>query len=361
MPSVRGRARVRVVTVLAVAAAGSGALAGFGLGVLGLAAPELEPWAAAGVVVAALVFDVLGVRPFAVRRQVPRTWTRVFGASAAALLYGARLGVGPLTLLNTWLWWAAAVLGATAGVWWSALVGVGFGIVRVGVMVAAVHGREADMPGRMAFVRGREPGLRRATLLVGAVAAVALLAGCTDAPEERGAAVSSTSTTTSTTAVSPALVPDELVPGYARVPDDARPGLGPLDLDAAARVEADTSAERSVLATRRFRGGLARAWRSPEGDELYTAVYEFADDAGAAAYLQDGLVTLEGRAAEVYPVEGLPGATGFSQAERRAAGAVTSHGVVFARGPRFHLVVVASARPGTTPTLAADAARRLSG
>lgn len=341
-----------------MSAAGSGALAAFGLGVLGLAAPRLGLWGAAGIVAAALVLDHVGVRPLAVRRQVPRTWARAFPPSLAALLYGARLGVGPLTLLHTWLWWAAAVLGASAGVGWSVLVGVGFGITRVLVMVAAARGGEADMPGRMARVRRRERGVQRATLLVGTVAVAAvLLAGCTDGEAER-AASSSTSTTTSTTTLAPDLLPDEIVPGYARLPDDARPGLGPLDLGAAARVEVDTPAERSVLATRRFRAGLARAWRAADGDEVYAAVYEFADDEGAAAYLQDGLVTLEGRAAELYPVEGLAGATGFSQAERRATGAVTSHGVVFARADRFYLVVVASARPGTTPALAADAARR---
>ncbi|HEX2040150.1 MAG TPA: hypothetical protein VHF47_10510, partial [Acidimicrobiales bacterium] len=122
--------------------------------------------------------------------------------------------------------------------------------------------------------------------------------------------------------------------------------------------EADTAAERSLLATRRFRGGVARAWRHPDGDELYAAVYEFADEAGAAAYLRDGLVTLEGRAAQLYPVEALPGATGFSQAERRAAGAVTAHGVVLTRANRFWLVVAASARPGSTPAPVADAARQ---
>src|SRR5688500_7743583 len=353
--------------MLTAAAAGSGALAGFGLAVLGLVLPtgRVGPWVVAAAVLVAVALDAVGPRPLAVRRQVPRTWARAFPPATAAFLYGARLGVGPLTLLPTWLWWAAAVVGAVAGVGWSVAVGAGFGTARVLVMLAAAHGGEADMAGRMAAVRRREDGVRRATLWIGALAAAVLLSACTDEAAPR---VGSATTTTTTSTVTPPVVvdaaalPDEIVPGYVRVADADRPGrLGPLDLAAAAEAEADTAAERSLLATRRFRGGLARAWRSPEGDELYIAVYEFADEAGAAAYLRDGLITLDGRAAQQYPVEGLPGAVGFSQAERREAAAVTSHGVVLARGSRFWLVVAASAHPGSTPSLVADAARRLAG
>jgi hypothetical protein len=356
-PSVRGRQRMQVVSVLATSATATGALAGFVLGVV-LGVPARL--AGVPVVVGAVVLlDLAGVRPLAVGRQVPRTWTRAFSLPTAALLYGARLGVGPLTVLNTWLWWGAAVLGAAAGVWWSTVVGAVFGLTRVLVMVASTRGVEVDMPGRMARLRGGE---RLVRLSAAALALAFALVACND-DEHRASTPTTTSPTNTPAPTVPPVVVDEGVlladagPGFTRVPDDDRPGLGPLDLAAAAKAEADTSAERALLETRRFRGGRARAWRAADGDEAYAAVYEFADAAGAAAYLQDGLVTLEGRGAARYAVEEVADATGFSQAERRATGAVTSHGVVFTRGARFFLVVVATARPDSTPGQAAALAR----
>lgn len=367
-PSVRGRQRMQVMLVLATSAASSGALAGFGLGVaLGwpLRRVFLFDAAAAAVVGVVVVLDGRGVRPPAVGRQVPRTWTQAFSLPVAALLYGARLGVGPLTVLNTWLWWGAVVLGAAAGVWWSTAVGAVFGLTRVAAMSAATRGATVDMPARMARVRRREHTLRRLAATLALAVAVGTLAACSDSPN-RGPRAGAATTTTSTAVAAPtasSVVVDEGVllaeagPGFTRVPDDARRGLGLLDLDAAARVEADTAAERAVLETRRFRGGHARAWRADDGDEVYVAVYEFTTVEGAAAYLQDGLVTLEGRGVAQYPVEEVPEATGFSQAERRATRAVTTHGVVFSRGARFFLVVVATARSGSTPVRTAALAR----
>ena len=364
--------------LLAVSAGVAGALVGFVLGVLAVAvglqgAPE---FAAALVVAVAVVLDLAGrPRPPSVARQVPRSWARLFPLRVAAVLYGARLGVGPFTILSTWLWWAAAVVGAAAGPWWSVATGAAFGVGRVLVMTVVAARIEGDAAARMAAVRDRERVVRRAALAGAVLAAAALLAACTGGGDREGdGGDAGRGTPSSTKAPVPGDVAaggeagaasgapaevllDEVGPDYRRVPDDARPGLGPLNLEAAARAEADTSAERALLTTRGFRAGMARAWRNQAGDEVYQAVYEFGDEAGAAAYLKDGLITLEGRAAELYPVEGIPGASGFSQAERRPAGAVTSHGLVFVRGHRFFLVFASSARPGTTPAQVAEVGR----
>ena len=364
--------------LLAVSAGLAGAVAGFVLGVLA-AATGLEgaPRPLAALVVAvAVVLDLAGrPRPPSVARQVPRSWARLFPLRVAAVLYGARLGVGPFTILSTWMWWAAVVVGAAAGPWWSTATGAAFGVGRVLVMAGVAARIEGDAVARMAAVRDRERIVRRAALAGAVLAAAALLAACTggddrrddDGDAGRGAASSTTAPaqgdvaaggdlSASTGALADVLLP-EVGPEYHRVHDDARPGLGPLDLEAAARAEADTSAERALLTTRGFRTGMARAWRNQAGDELYQAVYEFRDEAGAAAYLKDGLITLEGRAAELYPIDGIPGASGFSQAERRSTGAVTSHGLVFVRGHRFFLLFASSARPGTTPAHVAEVGR----
>lgn len=359
-------------TLLASAATGSGAVAGFAAGALWAAVrlPGASQPLAALVVAVALVLDVMGLpRPLAVGRQVPRSWARVLPLRVAAVLYGARLGIGPATILNTWLWWAAALLGAAAGPWWSTATGAAFGLARVAVMLLVSAHVEDDMAGRMQRLRIGERIGKPASLAGAALALAVVLAACTGGDGRQATQKSTEESGGPTTSASPpasvplgppvdeALLLTDVGAEYSRVPDDRRPGLGSLDLDTAARVEADTAAERSLLATRGFRRGLARAWRTASGDEVYQAVYEFRDEAGAAAYLQDGLITLEGSGAERYPVEGVPGATGFSQAEARPTGALTSHGVVFVRAHRFFLVFASSSRPGTSPAPVAELAR----
>ncbi len=140
--------RLQVAAALAAGAAGSAGLAGLGFGVAGAAAragwqlmagrpvdsPPVE--AVAAVVMAALVLDVIALgrgrpRPLTLGRQVPREWGRLFDPRLVAALYGARLGVGPLTILSTWCWWAAMVAAATVGVWTTVVVSVWFAMTRV--------------------------------------------------------------------------------------------------------------------------------------------------------------------------------------------------------------------------------------
>ncbi len=140
--------RLEVAGALAAGAAWSAGVAGLGLGVAGAAAragrqliagqpvdsPPVE--AVAAVVMAALVLDVIALgrgrpRPFTLGRQVPREWSRLFDPRLVAALYGARLGVGPLTILSTWCWWAAMVAAAAIGVWTTVVVSVWFAVTRV--------------------------------------------------------------------------------------------------------------------------------------------------------------------------------------------------------------------------------------
>lgn len=129
----------------------AGGLAGFVLGV---------PWEAAGagtvpyrvaaaLVAAALLLDGLawrrpGWRPPSVRRQVPREWGRLFGARGAAVLYGARLGVGPLTILRSWLWWAGTIVLATASPWWSAAGGAVYAMSALALIAATASAMGPD-------------------------------------------------------------------------------------------------------------------------------------------------------------------------------------------------------------------------
>lgn len=124
-----------MVVVFGVAAAASAALLGFAVGLPGLALSDPGPHAAALVVLAAVVLDLVAMRPRgpmppSVRKQVPVEWSRLFEPPVVALLYGARLGAGPLTILPTWLWWGAFLLGAWMGPFQGVAVGLAFAAAR---------------------------------------------------------------------------------------------------------------------------------------------------------------------------------------------------------------------------------------
>ena len=146
------------------AAASTGALAGFAAGTVWAIArlPQLSAAVTAGVVAVAAAADLLhrqgrGPAPLSVRRQVPREWSRLFAPRTVAALYGARLGVGPLTILVTWLWWAAVAGAASLGPWPATLAGATFGLARAGVGLAVAPRVPADAAPRVASIRRGEP------------------------------------------------------------------------------------------------------------------------------------------------------------------------------------------------------------
>jgi hypothetical protein len=324
---VRGATRFQVNLVLALSGAVTGALVGFAAGVVPLPDAPAVP-----VAVGAAVLDALRVPVLAVRRQVPQYWGRIFGPRLVALLYGARLGVGPLTLLPTWLWWAAIVVGATRGPWAGAATGATFAVVRTVTMwIAGTRARSLD--------RADRP-LR---LAIAAVALVALAACSGDDDDDSSAsAPASTSTTdaptielepSTTTTTTPEdtalgdLLIDEVLGGYSLVRDDV------LDLDAAAQVE-----------TRGFVRGFARTWTDPQDDVVFVTAYEFGSAQQAELYLVDGAETLTARGAERFDVPDVPGAFGFTTVEDD----FVAHAVAFTRGHRWLLVLVGSSTGGRT-------------
>lgn len=370
-----------VASLLTTTSAATGALAGFAAGGLldmVVDVDRLEPRGLALAVALAfsttLVLDA-GIAPLSVRKQVPQLWGRIFSASTTAVLYGARLGVGPLTILRSWWWWTAFVLAALAGVWTAVLVGALFGAARVVAMLTA--GTNAG--GR----QDAERWVRRAGPVLALVLTVVAMVGLprtttgeertVDRPSAGGDAASLTDTPTTSEAPASSrtttadLVPVDAEPDLvASLPDDAGPGfdrrrddgfgLGPLDLDRAAAIEADPSAERSLLETRRFVAGHARAWEHDDGRLAYAAVYRFESAEGAAAYLVDGFLTLESRGARVYDVADPPGGRGFSQASENGP---VSHGVAFVRSDRFFLTFVSATTSSAGPAEAAAFARRV--
>lgn len=121
----------------------TGLVAGTAWAVAGL--DPLGADAVAALIAVAVAGDLAALRwpaarPVDLGRQVPQAWGRLFGARLVAALYGARLGVGPLTILTTWTWWAAFVIGASLGPWASTGVGIAFALARTLTTLAVGRG-----------------------------------------------------------------------------------------------------------------------------------------------------------------------------------------------------------------------------
>jgi hypothetical protein len=162
---VRGWGKGAVGVALALSAGATGAMTGVIAG--------------AATVAVAVAADAVHRRsgrlvPLAVPTQVPQAWSRLFRPTTVAVLYGARLGVGPLTLLRTWLWWPAFLLGVASGPAVAAATGAAFAATRTAAMVLAGEWARVAMAARMARVRALEPAVARA-LALGAVAAALVL------------------------------------------------------------------------------------------------------------------------------------------------------------------------------------------
>lgn len=116
-------------------------------------------------------------QPLSARTQVPVAWSELFPPPVVALLYGARLGVGPLTILPTWLWWAAFVLGAGHGPLPSAGVGFAFAVTRSGSVLGLGMWVRTQAPRRMARLRAMERRAACAVLGITTVVALTTLIG----------------------------------------------------------------------------------------------------------------------------------------------------------------------------------------
>lgn len=324
----RGVTRIQVNALLAVSGALTGALVGFAVGIIAM--PDVPAW----VAIPAALLDALRVPTLSVRRQVPQYWGRIFSPQLTAVLYGARLGVGPLTILPTWLWWAAMAVGVSRGPWAGAAVGMTFAVARTITMwVVGTRARRLD---------GADRGIR----LAFAVLALATLVACSGGDDDDDDAATTTtipelqlepSTTTTTTpedtALQDLLLDDDAVPELTRDRDEV------LDLAAAAATEVDEEAERALLQTRGFVRGVARRWLGPADDVVFVTAYEFADADQADLYLLDGTETVLARGAEQIEVPDVPGGIGF----RTESEGVVDFAITFTRGARWFLVVGGSA------------------
>ncbi len=314
--------------------------------------------------------------PPSVGRQVPRQWSELLPHRVTAGLYGARLGVGPLTILSTWTWWTVTAMAAWSGPVTAISTGALFGFIRL-LITAAISQLAA---GRHPLVFGRLRSIRRPSwgLLAAASASVALItlttAACAADPSDQ---IGSTAQPTlirpaqledvvrahSDTITTPGPAPDEAVVttddpandvaidqlaidqlAIDEEPGDEDQGQGStasdpsapladalietiagyqpigepdadryLDLASAAAIQPDPTEEVALLETRGFRGGWLRAVRNEHNDVAVASVYHFDDSAEAEFYLEDGLITIGGYGGTFFDIPDLPGVRGFAQ------------------------------------------------
>lgn len=190
--TVSGMRRLRVRTLLLLATTFSATVFGFVVGLVPMAFDLGTPTAAviAGLGVAALVADGIGrrwrpLKPLAVGKQVPREWGIVFRPEVTAVLYGLRLGIAPLTILASWVWWVAIVVAALHGPWFSALVGATFAVTRIVVSeLSTARTNTETMACRMGKVFAIEKPLRVAGALSLVVAmSVAIVSEASPVPQ----------------------------------------------------------------------------------------------------------------------------------------------------------------------------------
>ncbi len=203
LPSVRGRSKLVVAALALTASTATGALTGFAAAVAAVPVRWFAIWCrvtspvtgwhttsvVVGLVLAGVALDVAALarwgaaRPPAYGRQVPREWGRWLAPEVVAVLYGARLGIGPSTVLSTWTWWSVTVAGALLGFGPAVAVGAVFGAVRILVTIAvsARLSRRRTGIGSGRLTRPRTGWAAVDGLVVAIVAALALTA-CASAP-----------------------------------------------------------------------------------------------------------------------------------------------------------------------------------
>jgi hypothetical protein len=185
LPSVRGLRRLLTIAALLLTGAATAIVVGLaGSGVADRLLPARSNRSLLAALAAAfcVLLDVVWVRtghprPLAVHRQVPQPFGHRYGSFAAALRYGPRLGVGPATILTSWLWWAAFLSASIVGRWPAIVGALAFALVRVLTMFLIASGVDdgQHMARRMRGLAAYERLVRTGAMLAANTATAAVL------------------------------------------------------------------------------------------------------------------------------------------------------------------------------------------
>jgi hypothetical protein len=187
--------------------------------------------------------------------------------------------------------------------------------------------------------------MRRALAVLVVAAA---LAGCSSSGSGSDDAKLDLSPTT-TEAKEASRLPAAALDGFVQA-DEAT-----LGLDDAAGVSNDTAAEKAELTRDGFVRGVSRSWTNPaSNDTVYVALYEFGDDAGAAAYAATQATAIEGAGGIPFGAGG-----GWTTKEQDGDATLTTHAAVRQEGRWWVLVLVASEVADRTPEEATQLAAKV--
>lgn len=252
--------------------------------------PVVTVLVAVGLGLDLLALATGGPKPLAVGRQVPREWTRLLDPTTVAVLFGARLGVGPLTILSTWGWWSATVASAVLGVGPAIATGAAFGSVRLIVTVGtSLVARRGDDGGWFRRLRSVRRPSWLALDALGLVAVAVSLGACSIGPgptSDQALTPGSTSARGGTTAAADG----------SGGPVDWANGIGhdrgPLADDGSA-ADADALATRSITPVELEDVVRAPTARPPLAPEDTTDLDQPSDPGALSAALVDEITAYE--------------------------------------------------------------------
>ena len=126
---------------------------------------RLNPWISLVAIAAAAVLDMTGVRPLGPRRQVDEDWLGRYRDWVIGFGFGAQLGLGFVTIVPSFGYWALLVVAASVGLPQAVLIGVGFGVGRSLLLLTARRiGSPSALAEMMRRFTGAEPLARKAAM-----------------------------------------------------------------------------------------------------------------------------------------------------------------------------------------------------
>lgn len=134
----RGNSWLRTVVGFWIGAIAAAVVVFSLMGVIGdiVGLDAANPWLGLIVIVTALFLDLGGVKPPGPHRQVDEDWLGRYRDWVVGLGYGTQLGLGFMTIVPTFGYWALLLVAASAGMPVAVYLGVAFGMGRSLLLVS---------------------------------------------------------------------------------------------------------------------------------------------------------------------------------------------------------------------------------
>jgi hypothetical protein len=163
----RGGSWARTVVGFWIGAVAAGVAVFTAAGILGslLGLDRFNPWISLIAIAAAAILDVSGVRPLGPHRQVDEDWLGRYRDWVIGFGFGAQLGLGFVTIVPSFGYWALLVVAASVGMPQAILIGAGFGVGRSLLLLTARRvGSPSALAEMMRRFTGAEPLAKKAAL-----------------------------------------------------------------------------------------------------------------------------------------------------------------------------------------------------